>query len=77
MAIAQYIFETPDGDWWIKHRGKRHGPYATQVSAMKLAVKTAEKAGRTGRNTRIFVQGRDGKFRTEWTYDQRPVPPFK
>jgi hypothetical protein len=26
MAIAQYIFETPEGQWWINHDGKRHGP---------------------------------------------------
>jgi hypothetical protein len=74
MAIAHYIFETLDGDWWINHDGKRHGPYATQEAAMKLAVRTADKAGSAGRNTRIFVQGRDGKFRTNWTYNQRPVP---
>jgi hypothetical protein len=75
MAIAHYVFETPDGDWWINHDGKRHGPYVTKQSAMKLAVKTAEKAGRAGRNPRIFVQGEDGKFRTEWTYTKDPIPP--
>jgi hypothetical protein len=69
MAIAQYIFETPEGQWWINHDGKRHGPYATQQSAMNLAIKTAQ------RNTRVFVQGRDGKFRTAWTYGKDSVPP--
>jgi hypothetical protein len=42
---------------------------------MNLAVKTAQKAGIAGRNTRVFVQGRDGKFRTAWTYGKDSVPP--
>jgi hypothetical protein len=75
MAIAQYIFKTSEGQWWINHDGKRHGPYATQQSAMNLAVKTAQKAGIAGRSTRVFVQGRDGKFRTEWTYGKDSVLP--
>ena len=77
MAIAHYIFETTNGDWWINHDGKRHGPYASKQWAMKLAVKTADRAGRAGRNTRIFVQGEDGKFKTEWTYAKAGVPPHK
>lgn len=60
MAIAHYIFETPGGDWWINHHGKRHGPYATKQAALKLAVRTAGKAGGAGRNTRIFLHGSDG-----------------
>jgi hypothetical protein len=46
-----------------------------QQSAMNLAVKTAQKAGIAGRSTRVFVQGRDGKFRTEWTYGKDSILP--
>jgi hypothetical protein len=74
MAIAQYIFES-QGQWWINYEGKRHGPYATQLSAMNLAIKTAQKASMAGRNTRVFVQGKDGKFKTEWASGKDPFPP--
>jgi hypothetical protein len=42
---------------------------------MKAAIDTAHQAGQQGFDSQVLVQGRDGKWQTEWTYGKDPYPP--
>jgi hypothetical protein len=75
MARAQYFVVLHENQWKISHNGKHYGPYATQAAAISVAVDTAHKAGEQGHDAQVLVQGRDNKFRTEWTYGHDPYPP--
>lgn len=74
MARAQYVVVLKDGQWKIAHEGK-HYDYRTQEEAIRAAVNAAHKAGGMGFDAQVLVQGRDNKFRTEWTYGHDPYPP--
>ena len=71
MNRTQYFVVLHNGEWKITLNGKHYGPYRTQENAIKAAVEAAHKAG----NSQVLVQGRDNKFRTEWTYGNDPYPP--
>ncbi|MCI0429634.1 MAG: DUF2188 domain-containing protein [Rhodospirillales bacterium] len=75
MAVAKYIVSLHEQQWWIIHDAKRQGPYDMQRDAIKDAAQTAQEAGKLGHNVQVLVQGEDGKFVTEWTYDEDPFPP--
>ena len=75
MARAKYYVVLHQGEWKIKHGDKHYGPYATQKAANKIAVETANKAGRTGHDAQVLVQGQNNQWRTEWTYGHDPYPP--
>jgi hypothetical protein len=74
MARAHYYILHESGSWKIKHEGKDYH-YATQADAMRAAVDAAHEAGRAGHDAQVLVQGRDGKWQTEWTYGRDPYPP--
>ncbi len=75
MARAQYFVVLHEGQWKIKHEGKHYGPYSTQRDAIRVAVDTAQKAGKSGHDAQVLVQGQNNQFRTEWTYGHDPYPP--
>lgn len=75
MARAQYFVVIHEGQWKIKHEGKHYGPYGTQAEAIRKAVDAAHEAGKSGHDAQVLVQGKDTKFRTEWTYGHDPYPP--
>lgn len=75
MAREQYFVVLHQGQWKITYNGKHYGPYPTQQAAIAEAVKTAKKAAAKGNNSQVLVQGKDNKFRTEWTYGDDPYPP--
>jgi hypothetical protein len=75
MARVQYVVVLHQGEWKISHEGKHYGPYRTQADAIKAAVKSAHTSGENGHNAQVLVQGKDNKFRTEWTYGDDPYPP--
>jgi hypothetical protein len=75
MARAQYFVVLHNGEWKISHNNKHHGPYSSQAAAIRVAVDTAQKAGKDGHDAQVLVQGKDNKFRTEWTYGRDPYPP--
>lgn len=74
MARAHYYVLKDGNQWKIRYEGKDY-PYDTQAAAMKVAVDTAHKAGQQGHDAQVLVQGRDGKWQTEWTYGHDPYPP--
>lgn len=71
MARTTYYVTTKDGSWWIILNDKRYGPYDTQALASRAAVDAANKST----NSQVLMQGRDGKWITEWTYGNDPYPP--
>lgn len=75
MARAQYFVVLHEGEWKVKHNGKHYGPYDTQADAIKVAVDAAHGSGENGYDAQVLIQGRDNKFRTEWTYGNDPFPP--
>lgn len=74
MARAIYYVLKAGDQWKIRHDDKDY-PYRTQADAMRAAVDAAHKAGRDGHDAQVLVQGRDGKWQTEWTYGDDPYPP--
>lgn len=75
MARNQYFVVLHDGQWKISFNQKRYGPYKTQAEAIRVAVDAAHSAGKKGHDAQVLVQGKDNKFRTEWTYGNDPYPP--
>ncbi len=75
MARSQYFVVLHEGRWKIKHNGTHYGPYATQKEAIRKAVDAAHGSGKKGYDAQVLVQGKDNKFRTEWTYGNDPYPP--
>lgn len=75
MARAQYVVVLHQNEWKISFEGKHYGPYATQAAAIRVAVDTAQKAGKQGLDAQVLVQGQNNQFRTEWTYGHDPYPP--
>lgn len=75
MARAQYFVVLHNSEWKIKHGDKHYGPYATQALAIKTAVDAAHKAGQSGHDAQVLIQGMNNQFRTEWTYGHDPYPP--
>jgi len=75
MARVQYFVVLDGGQWKIKVEGQHHGPYISQRDAYRTAVDAAHASGRKGFDAQVLIQGRDHKFRTEWTYGHDPYPP--
>ncbi|CFX09478.1 conserved protein of unknown function [Candidatus Filomicrobium marinum] len=75
MARNQYFVVLHDGQWKISFNQKHFGPFNTQADAIRAAVDAAHSAGRNGKDAQVLVQGRDNRFRTEWTYGNDPYPP--
>lgn len=71
MGRARYYVVKNGAKWKIIHEGKDYH-YDTQADAMKAAVDAAHKAQG---DSQVLVQGRDGKWQTEWTYGHDPYPP--
>ena len=73
---AQYFVVLHNGEWRITFEGKHYGPYDTQADAIEQARIAAKKSHDNGRKAQVLVQGKDNKFRTEWTYgdDPRDIP---
>jgi hypothetical protein len=74
MARAHYYVVKNGARWKIRFNDKDYD-YPTQAAAMKAAVDAAHKAGGNGHDAQVLVQGRDGKWQTEWTYGNDPYPP--
>ena len=76
MARTQYFVENHKSEWKISLDAKRYGPYATQAEAIRAAVDAAHGEGKKNPDgAQVLVQGKDRKFRTEWTYGKDPYPP--
>ena len=75
IARVQYVVVLRDNEWKIAFDGKHFGPYPSQRAAIGAAVNAAHTAGGQGHDAQVLVQGRDNKFRTEWTYGHDPYPP--
>jgi Uncharacterized protein conserved in bacteria (DUF2188) len=67
--ITYYV--TPDDDGW---RVVREGAQrADSIHADKVdAIERARELGRAQTLGQVVIQGRDGRFQTEWTYGQDP-----
>jgi hypothetical protein len=75
MARAQYYVVLDQGQWKVSFEGKHHGVFDTQAKAIRTAVDWAHAAGQKGHDAQVLVQGRDSKWRAEWTYGHDPYPP--
>ncbi|RUM18716.1 DUF2188 domain-containing protein [Rhizobium phaseoli] len=74
MARAHYYVLRDGTEWKIRHNDKDY-KYNTQAAAMQAAVDAAHASGKSGHDAQVLVQGRDGKWQTEWTYGHDPYPP--
>jgi hypothetical protein len=74
MARAHYYVLSERGGWKIRLNGKDF-PFGSQAEAIRAAVNAAHQSGRDGHDAQVLVQGRDGQWRTEWTYGHDPYPP--
>lgn len=75
MPRAQYYVVFHQRQWRINLEGQHYGPYYTQADAIRAAVDAAHESGWNGHDAQVFVQGRDNRFRVEWTYGHDPYPP--
>ena len=75
MERLKYYVVTYQDQWWVNFQSHRYGPYGTQAEAIEAAKKSARKSAEEGSPSQVLVQGRDGKFRVEWTYGDDPYPP--
>ena len=77
MARTIYYVVQHEGEWKIKLGDKHHGPYDTQAAAIRVAVDTANKEGKTNPDgAQVLVQSTTNhQWRTEWTYGHDPYPP--
>jgi hypothetical protein len=75
MARAQYVVVVHQGQWKITLNGQHYGPYGSQQAAIRVAVDAAHKAGGSGFDAQVLIQGENNQFRTEWTYGHDPYPP--
>jgi hypothetical protein len=64
-----------EAGWKIRNSDNEYTGYRTQKAAMQAAVNAARRLGRTGHDTEVRMQGADGFWETEWTYDQDSGPP--
>jgi hypothetical protein len=62
-------------EWRIKYNDALYGPYETQKKAVAAAIEAANRAGGSGADAQVIVQGENNYFRTEWTYGEDPYPP--
>jgi hypothetical protein len=62
-------------EWRIKYNDELYGPYETQKKALNAAIEAANRAGGSGAEAQVIVQGENNYFRTEWTYGEDPYPP--
>jgi hypothetical protein len=60
--------------WKVICEHCKEGIQQTQEGAIKVAKKHVGNLP-PGTLSQILVQGRDSKFRTEWTYGKDPFPP--
>jgi hypothetical protein len=74
MEKAQYFVVRHEGEWKIRHDGKHFGPYTTQQRAIKAAMEAMQQSGLEGFEAQVLVQGTDGTFGTEWTYQDPAAP---
>jgi hypothetical protein len=74
MARTIY-YVLKDGDQWKIRLNDKDFNYSTQAAATKAAVDAAHKNGAKGFDSQVLIQGRDGKWQTEWTYGHDPYPP--
>lgn len=75
MSRKVYYVVFHGGSWKVAFNRAHIGTYRTQGAAIKNAVAAAQRAGINGFGGQVLVQGRDGQFRTEWTYGHDPYPP--
>ena len=75
MSRAQYFVVLHENQWKVKHDGKHYGPYRTQRDAIRAAIDAAHATDKRGIGSQVLVQGRDHRFRAEWTYGNDPYPP--
>lgn len=73
MRKVIYIV-TYGSNWKVKCDHCKEEVNRTQADAIKLARKHVGNLP-AGTLSQIKVQGRDSKFRTEWTYGIDPFPP--
>lgn len=74
MAKSVYYILSSGSQWKIKYNEKDFH-YSTQAGAIRAAVDAAHKAGQLGHDAQVLIQGREGQWRTEWTYGHDPYPP--
>jgi hypothetical protein len=75
MPRAVYYVVLHQDQWKISYEGKHYGPYENQDHAIRAAIDAAHEHGNKGNDAQVLVQGKDNKFRTEWTYGHDPYPP--
>jgi len=75
--MARHIYYVlKDGEQWkIRFNNQDFTGYATQKAACRAAVDAAHETGKKGHDAQVLVQGKDGKWQTEWTYGHDPYPP--
>jgi hypothetical protein len=75
MERQRYYVVLHHREWRIKYNDELYGPYATQKLALTAAIEAAHRAGSSGAEAEVIVQGENNYFRTEWTYGEDPYPP--
>lgn len=74
MAIERYVVVRENANWRINFRGNLYGYYPDIAEATRIAIETAAKAGASGLEAQVLVEGADGLFRTAWTHGVDPAP---
>ncbi len=76
IEMRKIIYVLTHGEKWRVQCDHCNGSSITdtQTSAITIARKHVASLPE-GTLSQILVQGRDSKFRTEWTYGEDPFPP--
>jgi hypothetical protein len=74
MSSARYFVVQDRDSWLIKFDDEEYGPYRTQAEAVHFAIDAAQKLGEYGQAAQVCVMGDNGRFRSEWSSAQPPVP---
>ena len=75
MLRTQYIVLEHDGAWKIRFEGRHFGPYPNERAAVHAAIEAAERAPKSGYESRVMLQSSlTGQLHVEWTYgDPHPA----
>ena len=73
MARKIFYVVVNGQNWGVRSDGALISTHVTQALAMEAARQHAMGWWKAGRPSQVMVQGRDAKWRTEWTYGDDPV----
>ena len=78
MPQVIYSVFQEHGRWTLEVNRKQRGPFNTERDALRIAIETAQEAGRYHpEGAQVLLMREDEMSRIVWTYGIDPYPPTK